>query len=103
MLKVAIILGSTRPGRIGEAVAKWVYEIAGKRGDAEFELIDIKDYNLPLLDEAIPPSQGKYSQPHTKKWAAKIAEFDSFVFVTAKIAVTIGNHFPLFFHSRLIR
>lgn len=84
MLKVAIILGSTRPGRIGEAVAKWVYEIARKRSDAEFELIDIKDYNLPLLDEEIPPSLGKYSQPHTKKWASKIAEFDSFVFVTAE-------------------
>lgn len=84
MLKVAIILGSTRPGRVGEAVAKWVYEIAKKRSDAEFELIDIKDYNLPLLDEEIPPSQGKYSRPHTRTWAAKIAAFDSFVFVTAE-------------------
>ncbi len=84
MLKVAIILGSTRPGRVGEAVAKWVYGIAGKRNDAEFELIDIRDYNLPLLDEQIPPSLGKYSQTHTKTWAAKIAQFDAFVFVTAE-------------------
>ncbi len=51
MLKIAIIIGSTRPGRNGEAVAKWVYEIAQKRGDAEFELVDIKDFNLPLLDD----------------------------------------------------
>lgn len=84
MLKVAIILGSTRPGRVGEAVAKWVYEIAGKRSDAEFELIDIRDQNLPLLDEEILPSLGKYRQPHTKAWAAKIAQFDAFVFVTAE-------------------
>jgi NAD(P)H-dependent FMN reductase len=84
MLKIAIILGSTRPGRVGEAVAKWVYEIAKKRGDAEYELIDVKDCNLPLLDEAVPPSQGKYSQPHTKAWAAKIDMFDAFVFVTAE-------------------
>lgn len=84
MLKIAIILGSTRPGRVGEAVAKWVYEIAQKRGNAEYELIDVKDSNLPLLDEAVPPSQGKYSQPHTKAWAAKIETFDAFVFVTAE-------------------
>ncbi|MGH8863286.1 MAG: sigma 54-interacting transcriptional regulator [Burkholderiales bacterium] len=51
MLRIAIIIGSTRPGRKGEAVAKWVYEIAQKRSDAEFELVDIKDFNLPLLDE----------------------------------------------------
>lgn len=84
MLKIAIIIGSTRPGRHSDAVANWVYGIAKKRNDAEFELVDIKDYNLPLLDEEIPPSQGKYSQPHTKAWAAKIDSFDAFVFVTAE-------------------
>ncbi len=82
MLKIAIITGSTRPSRNNEAVAHWVYEIAVKRSDAEFELVDIKDYNLPLLDEAIPPSMGKYQNPHTKKWAAKIDSFDAFVFVS---------------------
>ncbi|HWP55482.1 MAG TPA: NAD(P)H-dependent oxidoreductase [Pyrinomonadaceae bacterium] len=63
-------------------MAKWVYEIAQKRSDAEFELVDIKDFNLPLLDEPIPPSMGQYSKPHTKAWAAKIAFFDGYVFVT---------------------
>ena len=82
MIKVGIILGSTRPGRNGEAVAKWVYAIAKQRTDAEYELIDLKDYNLPLLDEPVPPSQGKYSKEHTKKWAAKIDAIDAFVFVT---------------------
>lgn len=82
MVKLAIIIGSTRPGRKAEAVARWVYGIAGKRTDAQFELVDIKDYNLPLLDEPIPPSLNQYSQPHTKTWAAKIASFDGFVFVT---------------------
>src|SRR4051812_32620507 len=82
MLKVAIILGSTRPGRNGEAVAKWVYDIAKKRTDAEFEYIDIKDYELPLLDEPNSPSLGKYSKDHTKVWSAKIDCFDAFVFVT---------------------
>ncbi|MEP6944607.1 MAG: NAD(P)H-dependent oxidoreductase [Acidobacteriota bacterium] len=82
MMKIAIIIGSTRPGRIGEAVAKWVYEIAKVRTDAEFELVDIKDYDLPLLDEPLPPSMGQYSKEHTQKWAEKIASFDGFVFVT---------------------
>src|SRR6266567_3573212 len=81
-LRIAIIIGSTRPGRSGEAVAKWVHEIAQKRTDAEFELVDIKDFNLPLLDESVPPSMGQYSKPHTKTWAAKIGSFDGYVFVT---------------------
>lgn len=82
MLRVAIIAGSTRPGRIGEAVARWMYEIAQKRQDAEFEFIDLKEVDLPLLDEEIPPAMGKYSHEHTKAWAAKIDSFDAFVFVT---------------------
>lgn len=82
MLKIAIILGSTRPKRNGEAVARWVFDIAGKRSDAQFELIDLRDVNLPLLDEPVPPAMGQYSQPHTKAWAAKIDSFDAFVFVT---------------------
>src|SRR6266853_1682882 len=82
MLKIAVIIGSTRPGRVGEPVAKWAYELAKKRTDAEFELVDIRDFNLPLLDEPVPPSMGQYSQPHTKKWAAKIASFDAYIFIT---------------------
>src|SRR5215208_7834906 len=84
VIKIAIILGSTRPGRNGEAVARWVYEIAKKRIDAEFEFVDIKDFSLPLLDEPIPPSQGQYSKEHTEVWSAKIDSFDGYVFVTAE-------------------
>jgi NAD(P)H-dependent FMN reductase len=82
MIKIAIIIGSTRPGRKADSVAKWVHEIAKKRGDAEYEIVDIKDYNLPLLDEPVPPSMGQYSQQHTKTWSAKIASFDAYIFVT---------------------
>ncbi len=82
MIKLAVIIGSTRPGRKGEAVAKWVYEIAKNRSDAEYELVDIKDFNLPILDEPVPPAMQQYSQEHTKVWSQKIASFDGFVFVT---------------------
>lgn len=82
MIKIGIILGSTRPGRVCEQVAKWTYEVARQRSDAEFELVDIADFNLPLLDEPVPPSLDKYSKEHTKAWAAKIAPLDGFVFVS---------------------
>ena len=89
MIKLAIVIGSTRPGRKADAVARWVLGIAQKHAGAEFEIVDIKDYNLPLLDEPVPPSMGQYTQPHTKAWAAKIAAFDGYVFVTPEY-----NHGP---------
>jgi len=82
MTRIGIILGSTRPNRNGEQVARWVYDIAAGRTDAEFELVDLRDYPLPHLDELLPPSMGQYQNEHTKQWADKIASFDGFVFVT---------------------
>jgi len=82
MLNIAIITGSTRPGRKSDVVARWVFDIASRRKDATFEVVDIASFNLPLLDEPAPPSLHRYEKPHTKAWAAKIAGFDAFVFVT---------------------
>jgi NAD(P)H-dependent FMN reductase len=82
MLRVGIIVGSTRPGRKAAAVAKWAHDILKSRKDAEFEIVDIEDYKLPLLDEPVPPSMGQYSKGHTKTWAAKIDSLDAFIFVT---------------------
>jgi NAD(P)H-dependent FMN reductase len=81
-LRIGIILGSTRPNRNGEAVARWALDHCEQRGDATYELIDLKDFELPLLDEPVPPSVGRYTQPHTRRWAETIAGFDAFVFVT---------------------
>jgi len=81
-IRVGIILGSTRPGRNGEAVARWVYEIAKKRTGAQFELVDLKEYALPLLNDPIPPSAGQPHPPHAKAWAEKVASLDAYVFVT---------------------
>lgn len=82
MTKIAVILGSTRPGRNGEAVANWVIEQAAARTAATYELVDLQDFPLPHLDEAVPPSMGQYANAHTKAWAAKIAEYDGYIFVT---------------------
>lgn len=89
MLKVAVLIGSTRPGRVGEAVDQWVYELAKRCGDAEFELVNIEDFNLPLLDEPVPPSQGQYSRAHTLTRAEKIDSFDGCVLITPEY-----NHSP---------
>jgi NAD(P)H-dependent FMN reductase len=82
MTRIGIILGSTRPNRNGEQVARWVYDIASQRGDAQFELVDLRDYPLPHLDEPLPPAMGQYQNEHTRQWADKIASFDGFVIVT---------------------
>jgi NAD(P)H-dependent FMN reductase len=89
MIKIGIVLGSTRPGRKSEAVGRWVLEHARTRTDAEFEIVDIADYKLPLLDEPMPPSMGQYQNAHTKAWAARIATFDGYVFITPEY-----NHGP---------
>jgi NAD(P)H-dependent FMN reductase len=81
-LRVGIIVGSTRPGRNGEAVARWVYEAARKRPDAEFEVVDLRDYPLPLFDSPVPPSVGAPRPVHARKWAEKVASLDAYVFVT---------------------
>ena len=88
-IRIAIIIGSTRPGRKGPAVAQWVHGLAQQRTGATYELVDLVDYNLPLLDEPVPPAMGPGSKEHTKKWAAKIADFDGYVFVTPEY-----NHAP---------
>ncbi len=82
MLKIGIITGSTRPGRVNLQVAEWVKHIADKRSDVTFEIVDIADYQLPLYNEAIPAAYGQYAHEHTKKWAAKIGSLDGFIFVT---------------------
>jgi NAD(P)H-dependent FMN reductase len=82
MTTIGIILGTTRPGRVGPQIAEWIQKTADAREDANFELVDIADYALPLFDEPRSPRMGAYEHDHTRAWAAKIAELDGFVFVT---------------------
>lgn len=87
MTRIAVIIGSTRPGRRGTAVARWVEEVATRQpavtaGDASVEVVDLAEYELPLLDEPLPAIFGEYRNAHTTRWAATIGSFDGFVFVT---------------------
>ncbi|MDQ0673983.1 NAD(P)H-dependent FMN reductase [Pseudarthrobacter siccitolerans] len=84
MIRIAIVLGSTRPGRLGKAMSEWVHARAAEREDAAFEVLDVADFNLPLLDEPLPPSTGRYSHVHTKAWSDAVAAFDGYIFVTGE-------------------
>jgi NAD(P)H-dependent FMN reductase len=82
MTRIGVILGSTRPGRRGEQVARWVMDVARQRSDGDFELVDLADHPLPHLDEPLPPNMGQYQNAHTLAWALTIGRFDGCVFVT---------------------
>lgn len=89
MTKVAIVTGSTRPGRLNRQVADWVLENSKAEG-ATFEIVDIADFDLPVLDEPYPAAYQNYTKEHTKKFSAKIAEFDAYIFVVAEYNHTVA-------------
>lgn len=77
-----IIIGSTRRQRIGPDVARWVEQIGMESVSATFEIVDLRDWPLPMDDEPNIPAAGPYSQPHTLAWSRKVDEAGGFVFVT---------------------
>src|ERR1700732_200033 len=103
MRKIGNIVGSTRPGRKAPAVAKWVHDILKSRSDAEFEIVDIEDYKLPLLDEPASPRMHQYSKPHTNAWSEKIASLDAYIFVTPEYnhatSAALKNAIDYLFHE----
>ena len=83
-MKIQIILGSTRPGRVIERVGKWVEAAAREIDDFEVEVVDLADYVMPLLDESISPRFNPERKPNAvaKKWLDKLAEADGYIVVT---------------------
>ena len=81
--RIAVITGSTRPGRRTDQVAAWVHRRATDhlQGRAEVVTVDLADQDLPLLDEPLPAAFGEYRHPHTRRWAELVGAFDGFVFV----------------------
>lgn len=82
MAKLQIIVGSTRPGRAALPIATWVAEQAREHGGLDVDLVDVAEFDLPVLDEPLMPRLEKYEHDHTRRWSAKIDEADAFVFVT---------------------
>ncbi|WP_210259812.1 NAD(P)H-dependent oxidoreductase [Martelella sp. HB161492] len=81
-MKLNIIIGSTRPGRVGPTIGKWFEKFARENSDFEVELVDLAAFKLPLLDEANHPVMQQYEHEHTKKWSASVASADAYVFLT---------------------
>jgi NAD(P)H-dependent FMN reductase len=82
MLKLHVIIASTRPGRIGLPIGNWLHERAKAHGKFDVTLVDLKEVNLPLIDEPKHPRLQQYEHAHTKAWSATIAAADAFVLVT---------------------
>ncbi len=80
-LRIAIVLGSTRPGRRGDQIAAWVLAAAQAHGGAFYELIDLAEHKLGNLDEPGNPTHQKYEHAHTRKWGELVDSFDGYVFV----------------------
>jgi len=87
--RIGIVIGSTRPSRFGEKPAAWIYDIARKRADLDFELIDLRDYKLPLFNEPISPAWAPLKNEEALRWQAKLASLDGFILVTPEY-----NHGP---------
>jgi NAD(P)H-dependent FMN reductase len=88
-LKLNVIIVSTRPGRIGDAVGRWFHEKAVAHGGFEVELVDLAEMNLPVYDEPKHPRLRDYEHAHTKRWSESVASADAFVFVSPEY-----NYFP---------
>jgi NAD(P)H-dependent FMN reductase len=82
MPNLTIIIGSTRPGRAGAAIAQWFAARAKDHGGFDVTLVDLAEVDLPLLDEPNHPRLRQYTRQHTKDWSAIIDAADAFVFVT---------------------
>jgi NAD(P)H-dependent FMN reductase len=83
-LKLAIVIGSIRPNRFGGHAAQWIEEIARRRGDFEVELIDLKDYPMPLFAEEASPLYAPSKDEAARRWQKKVGEFDAFIFTAAE-------------------
>ncbi|HYQ42613.1 MAG TPA: NAD(P)H-dependent oxidoreductase [Polyangiaceae bacterium] len=90
-LKLGIIISTTRPGRLGEKISEWTAQLAAKRTDATFEVVDLREYPLPFFDEKIPPLFAPSAHPVAQRWAAKMAELDGYLFVTAEYNHSISG------------
>jgi NAD(P)H-dependent FMN reductase len=91
MLKVGLIIGSTRPNRFADTPARWLVDGASVRSDLQLAVLDLRDFDLPFFSEPAPPAyaQGVYTRPEAEAWRRRIDEFDAFVATVAEY-----NHGP---------
>lgn len=77
-----VIVASTRPTRVGDAVGSWIADIARAQGGFDIEVVDLAEVDLPLFNEPNHPTTGDYVHDHTKRWSAMVSRAQAFVIVT---------------------
>jgi NAD(P)H-dependent FMN reductase len=92
-MKLQVIVGTTRPGRVTDTVAAWVAATARDLPDTTVEIVDLEDYPMPFLDEPISPQYNPDRKPNpgTEKWLNKLGEADAFVIVTPEYNRSISG------------
>lgn len=90
-LKLALIIGSTRPNRFADVPARWVADAAAERSDFTLEILDLRDFPLPFFDQPASPARGSsgYSNPVVERWSQRVGAFDGFIATVAEY-----NHGP---------
>jgi NAD(P)H-dependent FMN reductase len=83
-LKIGIIMSTTRAARFADRAADWIAEHAREHGRAQYETVDLRDYPLPFFSEAAAPLFVPVKNDDARRWNAKIASFDGYIFVTAE-------------------
>ena len=98
-----IIIGSTRPGRVGPSIAAWITERATEHGGFDVQVADLAELNLPMLDEPNHPRLRQYTHQHTRNWSAVVDASDAFIFVTPEynygFNAALKNSIDYLFHE----
>jgi NAD(P)H-dependent FMN reductase len=81
---IGIVISTTRPERFGETPTAWIADIAGRRSDASFEIVDLRDYPMPFFQEKASLAYAPVENDIARRWAARMASFDGYIFVTAE-------------------
>jgi NAD(P)H-dependent FMN reductase len=82
--KIGIIISTTRPGRFADVPTNWLFNIAKERDDADFEIVDLRDYPMPFFEEKLPLAYAPTQNEVALRWQHKIASLDGYIFVTAE-------------------
>jgi NAD(P)H-dependent FMN reductase len=102
-MKVQVIIGSTRPGRIGPKIAQWIVKNLSEHPQDNYEIVDLADHELPFFNEPIHPYMNQYSHDHTHKWSKKIKEADAYIFLTPEYndgyTAVLKNAIDYLFHE----
>lgn len=89
--RIGIIIGTTRPARFADKPAQWLFNLAGQRQDAQFELVDLRDYPMPFFEEDRSPAWVKPTNEAVRRWSDKMASLDGYLFITAEYNHSISG------------